>query len=71
MPQAMAPTGPPTGTDLPEDRHAAPLAANVPGVMIHAHALGPLYDLYAGRIADYRADLSPGDWDGAYIATSK
>ncbi len=33
--------------------------------------LGPLYELYAGRIADYRADPPPGDWDGVYIATSK
>ena len=29
------------------------------------------YDLYEERIADYRANPPPTDWDGTYIATSK
>ncbi|MFQ5953714.1 MAG: CHASE2 domain-containing protein [Kiloniellales bacterium] len=33
--------------------------------------LRSLYELYAGRIADYRADPPPGDWDGVFVATTK
>jgi adenylate cyclase len=30
-----------------------------------------LYDMYLERIAAYRADPPPADWDGVYEATSK
>ena len=33
--------------------------------------LGALYDLYAGRIAAFRAEPPPADWDGVFTATSK
>lgn len=31
----------------------------------------PLYQTYEDRIAEYRADPPPADWDGVYVATSK
>jgi adenylate cyclase len=34
-------------------------------------ALGKLYDLYAARIATWRADPPPVDWDGSFAATEK
>jgi adenylate cyclase len=33
--------------------------------------LGAFYDLYLERIAEYRANPPPADWDGVYVATSK
>ena len=33
--------------------------------------LGRLYDMYAERIAEYRAAPPGADWDGVYIATTK
>jgi adenylate cyclase len=33
--------------------------------------LTPLYELYAARIADYRAAPPPADWDGVFEARSK
>lgn len=33
--------------------------------------LGALYDLYDERIAEYRKNPPPADWDGVYVATSK
>ena len=33
--------------------------------------LGKLYDLYADRIAAFRAEPPPKDWDGVFVATSK
>src|SRR5690606_22471875 len=33
--------------------------------------LAGFYDLYAARIAAYRADPPPADWDGVYEAKSK
>ena len=30
-----------------------------------------LYDMYVERIATYRADPPPADWDGVYEAESK
>lgn len=34
-------------------------------------AMKGYYDMIAGRIAEYRADPPPADWDGVYVATSK
>jgi adenylate cyclase len=34
-------------------------------------ALAKLYDLYAARIAVWRADPPPADWDGSFTATEK
>jgi len=34
-------------------------------------ALGKLYDLYEARIAGWRADPPPADWDGSFTATEK
>lgn len=34
-------------------------------------SLAGLYGLYAARIAEYRADPPPADWDGVYVARSK
>jgi len=36
----------------------------------HWH-LGEFYDLYLERVAEYRANPPPADWDGVYVATSK
>jgi adenylate cyclase len=36
-----------------------------------APALGELYDLYARRIADYRRQPPPAEWDGVFVAASK
>lgn len=33
--------------------------------------MDPFMDMLAARIAEYRADPPPGDWDGVYVATSK
>jgi adenylate cyclase len=30
-----------------------------------------LYQLYAARIAEFRAEPPPADWDGVYVAKSK
>ena len=40
---------------------------------IKMDALDPagLGDIFMERIAEYRADPPPKDWDGVYIATSK
>ena len=35
------------------------------------HELDGLYDLYVERIAEFRANPPPPDWDGVYVATSK
>ncbi|TDQ86447.1 adenylate cyclase [Dongia mobilis] len=34
-------------------------------------SLAGFYDLYAARIAEYRADPPPADWDGVHVARSK
>jgi adenylate cyclase len=39
--------------------------------MLAPEFLGGLYDLYARRIAAYRADPPPADWDGVYEAKTK
>jgi adenylate cyclase len=36
-----------------------------------APQLVPLFDLYERRIAEYRAEPPPADWDGVYIARTK
>lgn len=36
-----------------------------------ALGLEGLYDLHAGRIADYRAEPPDADWDGVYVAQTK
>lgn len=35
------------------------------------HELHGLYDLYEDRIADYKENPPPTDWDGVFVATSK
>lgn len=34
-------------------------------------SLGAFYDVYAARIAEYRASPPPADWDGVHVAGSK
>ncbi|MFI5346691.1 MAG: CHASE2 domain-containing protein [Elusimicrobiota bacterium] len=67
-----------------EKTHAAMLAAyraqkwdDAARLMDEARAqgetwhLGKLYDLYAERLAAFRAEPPPADWDGVFTATSK
>jgi adenylate cyclase len=49
---------------------AAALPADLPGALPD-DKLSAFYDLYAARIAAYRADPPPADWDGVYEAKSK
>jgi adenylate cyclase len=39
--------------------------------LLTAPALGPLYALFAARIAHYEVEPAAPDWDGVYTATSK
>lgn len=39
--------------------------------LLAAPALGPLYALFAARIAHYEVEPTAADWDGVYTATSK
>ena len=49
---------------------AAALPSDQPGALPD-DKLSAFYDLYAARIAAYRADPPPADWDGVYEAKSK
>jgi adenylate cyclase len=49
---------------------AASLPADLPGALPD-DKLGAFYGLYAARIAAYRADPPPADWDGVYEAKTK
>ena len=40
-------------------------------LMLAAPVLGPLYALFAARIAHYESEPAQPDWDGVYTATSK
>lgn len=40
-------------------------------VLAEPFGIVPLYQTYEDRIAEYRADPPPVDWDGVYVATSK
>ena len=50
--------------DEAEAKMAAASAIGVPGLVV-------LYQIYADRIAHYRAEPPGADWDGAYTATEK
>lgn len=39
--------------------------------LLAAPVLGPLYSLFAARIAHYEVEPAAADWDGVYTATSK
>lgn len=66
-----------------KDRHDALLAAYrrqdwdaAEAAIAECRPLAPaymrgFYDVYAERIAEFRAEPPPADWDGVYVATSK
>ncbi|MBM3567880.1 MAG: adenylate/guanylate cyclase domain-containing protein [Alphaproteobacteria bacterium] len=51
------------------DACEALMAENRPA--LEKFEIGGLYDLYAERIAEFRANPPPANWDGVYVATSK
>jgi adenylate cyclase len=50
-----------------QDWHAAETALRA----LNARAPRPLYDIYLERIAHFRAEPPPADWDGVYVYTTK
>jgi adenylate cyclase len=53
-----------------QDWDAAEIAIEACRPMAPAYMRG-FYNVYAGRVAEFRADPPPADWDGVYVATTK
>lgn len=53
-----------------KDWDAAEIAIEACRPMAPAYMRG-FYNVYAGRVAEFRADPPPADWDGVYVATTK